>query len=505
MAARSIDVFCWNDHFDTGLPTIDEQHRELVRTLNRLAAPIAVGADPELLGQVFSELPDYVARHFASEEALWHEYLADDPAEAEHQASHRSFARELALLDAARLERPAAEVTAQAIGFLARWLVAHILGSDRYLACVVRARQEGLPLQAAMRQAREQMASATGKLTDIVLAVYAALSTNALEFVRELTAHQRDRDELLQARRQLEDSEVNLRGFFNTIDDFLFVLDEEARILRVNHAVLARLGYAETELVGQSALLLHPSETHEEVVQTIAELRAGTRDSCLIPLRAADGRLVPVETRLVVGRWNGRPALFGVSRDISAHRLMARELSESKRVLQTVLDAVPMRIFWKDKDSRFLGCNPLFACDAGKSDPAELIGQDDRAMAWAAQADLYRADDRRVMESGVAKLNFEEPQTTPDGRKIYLRTSKVPLRNDQGETFGVIGIYDDITEYKLAEEQRRSQLDELRRWQAVMLDREDRILDLKREVNELLTRLQEPPRYRSVGALEDPR
>ncbi len=123
-------------------------------------------------------------------------------------------------------------------------------------------------------------------------------------------------------------------------------------------------------------------------------------------------------------------------------------LVASRTLLQSVIDAAPVRIFWKDRDSRYLGCNPLFARDAGWSEPGEVIGKTDSDFGWAPQAELYRADDRDVMASGSGKLNYEEPQTTPDGRTIYLWTSKVPLRDSRGETIGVLGIYDDVTERK---------------------------------------------------------
>jgi PAS domain S-box-containing protein len=122
-------------------------------------------------------------------------------------------------------------------------------------------------------------------------------------------------------------------------------------------------------------------------------------------------------------------------------------------MLQSVLDATPVRVFWKDLNLRYLGCNTHFARDAGLERPSQLLGEDDFAMGWRDQAELYRADDRAVIESGEAKLNYEEPQTTPDGRTIWLRTSKIPLRGADGEIFGVLGTYEDITEYKRLAEQ----------------------------------------------------
>jgi hypothetical protein len=127
------------------------------------------------------------------------------------------------------------------------------------------------------------------------------------------------------------------------------------------------------------------------------------------------------------------------------HTLMDK-LAESKGLLETIIDTAPIRVFWKDPDLRYLGCNSAFAKDAGMEHSSDLLGRDDYGMVWAKQADVYRSDDRQVIESGKGKLNYEEPQTTPDGGEIWLRTSKVPLRNRYGEVIGVLGIYDDITE-----------------------------------------------------------
>lgn len=128
------------------------------------------------------------------------------------------------------------------------------------------------------------------------------------------------------------------------------------------------------------------------------------------------------------------------------------ELADSKALLQSVIDTSPVRVFWKNRELKYLGCNPAFAHDAGVKSSTELIGHDDFSMGWAAQAELYRADDRRVMDSGLPRLGFEEPQSTPDGRMIWIRTSKVPLRNTANEVVGVLGLYEDITERKLSEQ-----------------------------------------------------
>ncbi|MHC1725089.1 MAG: ATP-binding protein [Syntrophobacteraceae bacterium] len=141
----------------------------------------------------------------------------------------------------------------------------------------------------------------------------------------------------------------------------------------------------------------------------------------------------------------------------------AQRLEQSRNMLQLVLESIPVRVFWKDKDLRFLGCNTLFARDAGLSRAEQLLGLDDFAMGWRNQAEIYRTADRKVIDSGLPTMNIVEPQTTPTGSKIWLNTSKVPLYMTNGEIFGVLGVYEDITERKLAEEEQKKLEERLQR------------------------------------------
>jgi diguanylate cyclase (GGDEF)-like protein/PAS domain S-box-containing protein len=131
------------------------------------------------------------------------------------------------------------------------------------------------------------------------------------------------------------------------------------------------------------------------------------------------------------------------------------ELYRSHQMLQTILDTIPQRVFWKDRNCTYLGCNRILATDAGLNNPAEIIGKSDFDLAWSETAEAYRADDKLVMEQGSAKLGFEEIQDRPDGGRVWLWTSKLPLWNREGKVIGVIGTYEDITERKQAEQALR--------------------------------------------------
>jgi PAS domain S-box-containing protein len=128
------------------------------------------------------------------------------------------------------------------------------------------------------------------------------------------------------------------------------------------------------------------------------------------------------------------------------------ELAESQRLLRTIIDSTPIRVFWKDRDLRYLGCNPPFALDAGKSRPDEVVGRDDYQMAWAGRADQYRADDRSVLATGIPRLFYEEQLTTAQGLTLWVRTAKLPLKDRDQRIIGLLGLYEDVTESKAMEQ-----------------------------------------------------
>ncbi|MGD0017221.1 MAG: PAS domain-containing protein [Verrucomicrobiia bacterium] len=141
--------------------------------------------------------------------------------------------------------------------------------------------------------------------------------------------------------------------------------------------------------------------------------------------------------------------------DITAHVRADEELYRSREMLQYILNNIPQRVFWKDRDSVYLGCNKLLALDAGLTSPEAIIGKNDFELSWKETAQLYRADDKEVMETGTPKIGYEEPQSRPGGLALWLRTSKAPLHDRDGKVIGVLGTYEDITERQQLEDELR--------------------------------------------------
>jgi len=139
--------------------------------------------------------------------------------------------------------------------------------------------------------------------------------------------------------------------------------------------------------------------------------------------------------------------------DLTEQVRASRALSDSNLLLQSILETLPLRVFWKDKQMRYLGANQLFAQDAGLDSVAELLGKTDHELAWWVEANRFQSEDQQVMQSGDASLNCEQSRITPTGENIWLRISKLPLRNSQKDIIGILGVYEDISMRKRIEDQ----------------------------------------------------
>jgi PAS domain S-box-containing protein len=190
----------------------------------------------------------------------------------------------------------------------------------------------------------------------------------------------------------------------------------------------------------------------EEFLQRVKSIYESRQETSQEEVALRDGRVLDRYSAPMVGsdgKYYGRIWYF---RDITERKRAEEELYQSRQMLQSILDTIPQRVFWKDRNLSYLGCNKALAIDTGLKDPAEIIGKNDYDLAWRESAGLYRADDKQVIEHAAPRLNFDETLRRPDGSLSWIRTSKLPLRDREGKVIGVIGTYEDITERKRAEE-----------------------------------------------------
>jgi two-component system, cell cycle sensor histidine kinase and response regulator CckA len=158
-------------------------------------------------------------------------------------------------------------------------------------------------------------------------------------------------------------------------------------------------------------------------------------------------------------------------------------MQENRERANLVLDTVPQSVFWKDLEGCYLGCNRVFATAVGLDDPAHIVGKTDFDLPWPREeAEAYRADDREVIENNHSKLHIIEQLQQADGTRLWIDTSKVPMCDTNGRPFAVLGVYEDITSRKQAEEALRLRESYLR----AIIENQPGLVWLKDEQNQFL-------------------
>ncbi len=264
-------------------------------------------------------------------------------------------------------------------------------------------------------------------------------------------------EELERERRDPRGWEQRLVALLEATTDLVGAAEPDGRLAYLNRAGRLLLGLAPDEsLEGFRIDDLRPAwavrKVHEEGLP--AALRHGNWQGETAVLTRT-GEEIPVSQVIVVHRHpDGAVAyLSTIMRDIRERKRIEEELRRATEMFQLVLDNIPQHVFWKDRDSVYLGCNRNLAKVAGVPSVEAIVGKTDYELAWKREeADFFRQVDRRVMERDSGELHIIEPQLQADGRQAWLVTNKIPLHDAAGAVVGILGTFEDITDRKLAED-----------------------------------------------------
>jgi PAS domain S-box-containing protein len=136
---------------------------------------------------------------------------------------------------------------------------------------------------------------------------------------------------------------------------------------------------------------------------------------------------------------------------------VAEALRREQILLKNLISTIPDHIYFKDRQSRFIRINDAQATGFGLRDPAEAVGKTDFDMFSEEHAGQAYEDEQRIMRTGEPLIGLEEKETWPDGHITWVSTTKVPLKDANGNITGIVGISRDITERKQAVERIREQ------------------------------------------------
>ena len=255
----------------------------------------------------------------------------------------------------------------------------------------------------------------------------------------------------------LPESDARFRGLIEHSLDVITIIGADGRFAYTSPSVQRQLGYGPVELIGKSAFdYLHPDDLAR--MQT-AFATALVVDKVEIPeefrFRHRDGSWRVLET--VVTNLLQEPTVAGLvisSRDITKRRAAQEALAQERILMQTLMNTIPDAIYFKDRDSRFIGISKALAQLFGLSDPAQAVGKTDRDFFTQEHAQQAYDDEQAIMRTGQP-LTKEERETWPDRPDTWVSTTKAPLYDEAGNTVGTFGISRDITRRKRAEEALR--------------------------------------------------
>ncbi len=252
-----------------------------------------------------------------------------------------------------------------------------------------------------------------------------------------------DITEIKRTEQTLRESEANFRTFFQTIGDLIAVATPAGQIQFANQALERQLGYSAEELARMHVLDLHPADNRREAEEIFAAMFRGERESCPLPMARQDGSLVPVETRVWLGRWNGADCIFGVSKDLSAEQ-------ESQQRFERLFRSNPNLMALSTLPERqFSDVNDAFLKTLGYSS-RDVIGK------TAAELGLFPHPEQQatvadIMQAKGHSTDFELQVLRKDGAIVDGLFSGEVI-SSQGRQF-LLTVMVDITARKRAEEQ----------------------------------------------------
>jgi PAS domain S-box-containing protein len=298
---------------------------------------------------------------------------------------------------------------------------------------------------------------------------------------RDITERKIAEEQLLKAMEEVKNSEDKLKNIINGSSIPQFFIDKDHKVVYWNTALSALTGIKSEEIVGTSDhwkafyqeqrpcladLLVEGNikdlpEWYSDKYQKSLLIENGFEATAFFPNLGKDGKWLFFTA---VAIKNSKGEIIGsleTLEDITESKRAEEALAQERTLLKTVIENIPDKIYAKDTEGRFILCNKAVVERMGKSDEKEVLGKTDLDFIEQKLAEQFRANELEIIKTGIPLLNHEEPLEQAEGRMRWNSTTKVPLRDLQGNIIGIVGVGRDITERKQAEEQREKFIAEL--------------------------------------------
>lgn len=305
-------------------------------------------------------------------------------------------------------------------------------------------------------------------------------------------------EERRQANRALRDSEEKYRSLYNSIRDAILVADTNRNIIDCNPALTSLFGYTRDEILGQQTVTLYENEVGFNTLgKALQEHDADSPFLQTVNYKKKTGEIFPGETGVFYLKDDQRQVtgFIGLIRDISERVQAEGALRNSEARYRGLVENSPTGILACDAQGQITSLNPNILTLLGSPSAEATMAINLFDFKPLTQAGIS-ASFKQVFDTGEP-CQAEHCYTSNWGKKVQIMAYYGPIKDKDGKTIGAQANVQDITDFKRSQEELASRLEELQRWQNVMLDREDRVQELKREVNELCRKVGESVRYPS--------
>jgi len=262
----------------------------------------------------------------------------------------------------------------------------------------------------------------------------------------------------VRAETRLRESQKNLQTLFETLDDFIFIIDLNGQIINVNPVVLKRLGYAAEEILHQPIARVHLPEHQAEVARIVSDILAGETAVCQLPLQAKDGTLIQIESRATLGKWNENDVIFGIARDVTERK----RTEDTLRKLSMAVNQSPATVVITDLSGKIEYVNPKFTELTGYA-TAEVIGKQLSVLKAGPTTDAKYQSMWKTISAGK-EWQGEFKNRKKNGDVYWELATVAPIMNEAGEITHYIKVAKDFDEQKKAEtelQKYREDLEEL--------------------------------------------
>jgi two-component system sensor kinase len=298
-----------------------------------------------------------------------------------------------------------------------------------------------------------------------------------------------------QARQGMERVAAQWRATFDAIHDAIFLMDDQGRIQRCNRALQELAGKPYHEIIGRPCCeVMHGTTVPPADCPLIALMQTHRREKMTLHL---NDRWLDVTIDPILDHAGKLIGTVHIVTDVTERKWAEEALRDRESLLSGIVSSLHetmIVVFDRDARHKYVWADPALESRYGFSSAA-LVGRSPAELLPPQEAQERIAQIQRIFETGEP-LHIEFVAHFPTGDFWHDATIS-PMRDPSGEVMAAVALIHDITDRKRAEARMTEQLDELRRWQKVVLGRESRIQELKREVNDLCRRLGEVSRYQS--------